>query len=362
MLFTAMAFTCWPMLRSSVPSRSEIESEQTLYKARILEIDKDLELGRLDGVSAEAAKAEEARRLIKASENSKTLITSSKNRLLIIVAAIFLPVLSLPVYYDLGTPEIANPPRVAQAPLDQPSMAELLEIAEKRLAENPDDLNGWKAVGPVYVRLGRFKDAENAYKNILRIEGRSPEFLLKLADVYIEEKQGQVDERARFLIDETLSIDKENATARFYTGIIALQNNDEDETLSIWQGMVDAAKGDEDWLPVINSRIEELKALQARPQLPALDDETVKAAEEMSDEDRADMISQMVGNLAERLETNPNDKLGWEKLIRAYMVLQRRDDALVAVGKASEHFKDDNDFVLSLRRLVSDSVDNQGDG
>jgi len=362
MLFAAMVLTCWPILRSSVSSRSEIESEQTLYNARILEIEKDLELGRLDEISAEAAKAEEARRLIKASENSKTLIASSKNRLLIIIAVISLPALSLPIYYDLGTPEIVNPPQVTQSPSDQPSMEELLQIAEKRLAENPDDVNGWKAVAPVYVRLGRFKDAESAYKNILRVEGRSPEFLLRLADVYIEEKRGQVDERARFLIDEILSIDKHNATALFYTGIIALQDNNEDETLRIWQGMVDEAKGDEEWLPVITSRIEELKTLQSRSQLPALDNETLKAAEEMSAEDRAEMVSQMVANLAERLEANPDDKAGWERLIRAYMILQRRDDALVAVGKASQHFAEDSEFVSSLRKMVSKSADNQGDG
>lgn len=365
MLVAAMAFICWPMLRMASPSRTELDSEQTLYSARISEIEKDLEIGRLDAVSAEAAKAEEARRLIKSSENSQVLVVTKLNKPLLIVSAVFLPALSLPLYFDLGTPQVASTSAVASvqpSQQTQPTMQELLAIAEKRLVENPDDINGWKAVGPVYLRMGRFKDAETAFKNIMRVEGRSPEFMIKLADVYIEEKQGQVDDRAKSLINEVLSVDPENSNAKFYSGIVALQNDNEDETLRIWQGMLDNAKGDEEWLPVIRARVQELKTLQSAPAIPVPDANALAAAEEMSVEERNDMVEQMVAGLADRLEQSPDDKQGWERLIRAYIVLNRKEDALAALGRASEQFADDQDYISALQTLIPGGLQNQGDG
>ena len=353
----AMGFVCFPLIRKNVSSRSEQDSEQMLYKARLSEINKDLELGRLDEVSAEAARTEEARRLIKSTENTQLLNVSSTNKILVFIAALFLPLFSLPFYLSVGSPQDAIPPAVAENTNDELSIEELLAVAEKRLASNPDDSNGWKVVAPVYVRMGRFDDAIKAYENVLRVEGDSPEFLLKLADAHIEKNQGEVKETAQQLVSRILELDKENAAARFYTGIIALQNDKPEETLRIWQTMLNGAKGDEEWVPVIQSRIAELKTLEntAIP-LPVLDDETLEAAQEMSAEDRLEMIGQMVLNLSEKLQENPKDKQGWQRLVRSYMVLGRKEDAKTALANAQKYHSKDITFMQTLENITSQNA------
>jgi cytochrome c-type biogenesis protein CcmH len=349
----AMGFVCYPLLRKSVSSRTEVDSEQTLYKARLSEIDKDVELGRLDETSAQAARTDEARRLIKATENTRPLKVSSTNKVLVIIAALFLPLSSLPFYLSVGSPHEALPTSVADNSDNEPSIQELLAVAEKRLASNPDDTNGWKVIAPVYMRMGRFDDAMNAYENVLRVEGDSPEFLLKLADAHIEKNQGQVNAKAQQLVSRILELDKENAAAIFYTGIIALQSDNPDETMRIWQAMLDKAKGDEEWIPVIESRIAELKTLEntAVP-LPALDEETLEAAQDMSSEDRLEMIGQMVSNLSEKLQEDPDDKQGWQRLITSYMVLDKKEDAQIALANAQKHFSDDSAFMQTLENII----------
>ena len=47
-------------------------------------------------------------------------------------------------------------------------------------------------------------------------------------------------------------------------------------------------------------------------------------------------VSAMVAGLAARLKTNPDDPDGWERLIRAYSVLQEQDKAKQALAKARE--------------------------
>ncbi len=46
------------------------------------------------------------------------------------------------------------------------------------------------------------------------------------------------------------------------------------------------------------------------------------------------MINRMVNGLAEKLKTNRRDKDGWLKLIRAYQILGRKDEAVKAVADA----------------------------
>jgi len=349
----AMGFVCYPLLGRNVSARSESDSEHTLYKARLSEIEKDLELSRLDEVAAQAARAEEARRLIKSSENAIALNQNTSNKILVVVAALSLPLFSLPFYLSVGSPQSAMAPTIAENAGTQPSMEDLLKVAERRLVTNPDDTNGWKVVAPVYMRMGRFDDAIKAYKNVLRVEGDSPEFLLKLADVHIEQNQGQVNNTAQNLVSRVLAIDKENAIAKFYTGIIALQSDKPKETMRIWQRMLDEANGDEEWVPIIQGRIAELKSLEQTPVLPALDEATLEAAEDMSPEDRLEMIGQMISNLSEKLQENPNDKQGWQRLIRSYIVLDRREDAQTALENASKQFPDDKLFLEALESIMN---------
>jgi cytochrome c-type biogenesis protein CcmH len=59
------------------------------------------------------------------------------------------------------------------------------------------------------------------------------------------------------------------------------------------------------------------------------------AAAQMSPEDRQQMIRGMVENLAQRLEQNPDDAAGWERLANAYRVLGETAKADEAAKRAA---------------------------
>ena len=69
---------------------------------------------------------------------------------------------------------------------------------------------------------------------------------------------------------------------------------------------------------------------------PGPTQEQMRAAQEMSPEDRAEMIRGMVQRLADRLAENPNDLKGWQRLERAYRVLgdtEKADEAAAQVKR-----------------------------
>ncbi|MAO57208.1 MAG: hypothetical protein CMM61_16150, partial [Rhodospirillaceae bacterium] len=66
---------------------------------------------------------------------------------------------------------------------------------------------------------------------------------------------------------------------------------------------------------------------------PGPTQEQMRAAQEMSPEDRAEMIRGMVQRLADRLAENPDDLAGWQRLERAYRVLGDTEKADEAAGQ-----------------------------
>ncbi len=61
----------------------------------------------------------------------------------------------------------------------------------------------------------------------------------------------------------------------------------------------------------------------------------------------------MVAGLAARLKANPADLDGWERLIRAYSVLGRKDEARAAFASAQAAMKDQPKALAGLKAEAS---------
>ena len=66
------------------------------------------------------------------------------------------------------------------------------------------------------------------------------------------------------------------------------------------------------------------------------------------------MIELMVQRLADRLDRDGSDLTGWLKLVRAYSVLNRKDDALKALQRAKSEFSGDAKAIEQLDRLAAE--------
>jgi cytochrome c-type biogenesis protein CcmH len=66
------------------------------------------------------------------------------------------------------------------------------------------------------------------------------------------------------------------------------------------------------------------------------------------------MIEQMVQRLAARLDQDGSDLPGWLKLVRAYSVLDRKDDALKALQRAKSQFSGNAAAIEQLDQLATE--------
>jgi cytochrome c-type biogenesis protein CcmH len=74
----------------------------------------------------------------------------------------------------------------------------------------------------------------------------------------------------------------------------------------------------------------------------------------MSPAERQAMVERMVQGLAARLDQDGSDLPGWLKLVRAYSVLDRKDDALKALQRAKSQFGGNTQAIEQLDRLAAE--------
>lgn len=66
------------------------------------------------------------------------------------------------------------------------------------------------------------------------------------------------------------------------------------------------------------------------------------------------MIETMVQRLADRLAQNSDDLPGWLKLVRAYSVLDRKDEAVKALERAKTQFSGSTQALEQLDALAAE--------
>ena len=343
------------------------DSDNRHYLTKIADIENDVAQGKITASEAESAKAEAARQLIR-SKQSLPDETGSLNRASgwwMTLALVFIPVSSILVYTQTGNPpplpglqqESATPP---EASVDQ-----LVAVVEERLKEFPDDVQGWHVLAPVYLRQGRFGDAEIAFRNIIRIEGESTDVLAGLGEILVRKSGGIIDGQAKEVFERTLQMDSSNTTARFYLGEASLQNGDPATARTFWQSMIDDSTGNEDWLPMIRNRISALEGETDQAEgdsSPAIDPEAAEDILALPEQDRMTQINAMVARLAERLESEPEDKEGWVRLVTSYMVLGNAQKAKAAYDKASQIFPSDQSLLRQLEQIIDGPADKSETG
>ncbi len=80
----------------------------------------------------------------------------------------------------------------------------------------------------------------------------------------------------------------------------------------------------------------------------------VAAAEQMKPDEQNQMIRSMVARLADKLKQDGSDVAGWERLLRAYMVLGDREKAQVAAADARKALAGDPDKLRRLAEVIKD--------
>lgn len=350
--------------------------DAAVYRDQLGEIESDRARGLIGEAEAEAARLEIARRLLRADSKERASDRAAKSSSAKIVAtlvvALALPVLALGLYLVYGSPRLPDQPLAARLedPGSDRNLEALVARVEARLREHPEEGEGWEVIAPVYLGWGRYSDAAQAYGEAIRLLGPSAKLLSGQGQALVLANNGVVTEEARRALDQALELDSTLVEPRILLTIAKEQDGQFAAAIADWKALLAKQQGDAPWREMVEKRIAEDEAhLSGKPVAetdqtapaegnqqaqPGPSSEEIAAAQNMSPADRQAMIERMVRGLAARLNQQGDDLLGWLKLVRAYSVLDRKDDAQKALARAKSQFSGNTQAIEQLDALAAE--------
>ncbi|MBX9684586.1 MAG: c-type cytochrome biogenesis protein CcmI [Hyphomicrobium sp.] len=341
-----------PLLQDGKLDGEPSSADVAVYKDQLLEIVADRDRGVMSDVEADAARTEIARRLLRRVD--KAGATGAKKpgamrqvgvnaKPVFTIASLALPLASLGLYLSYGEPGLPAQPlsqRLA-APAAGASTNDLIAKVEATLQKNPQDGRGWDVIAPVYLAEGRASDAASAYATAMRLLGENASRLQGFADARIRAENGVVPDDAKVALKALLAAEPQRREPRIWLALAKEQDGDRAGAAADYRALLADAPKDAPWRQAIEDRLQlvERGPVAGAPSTPAKSGSATvdaRAAEvaAMSPEQRDAMIATMVTGLAERLKSEKTDLIGWQKLIRAYQVLGRKDDVAKALTDA----------------------------
>lgn len=383
-----LALSIWQSGRSGTPAA---EFDLQVYRDQLAEVDRDQARGVLGEEDAEHARNEIARRILAADKalreakegTARASSTAAMGMTAVISAALIGG--SLYLYDDLGAPgygdlplqmriemsEIARAERPTQeqaeatlpafvpSPDLDPDYVALVEKLRAAVESRPGDLEGAQLLARHEMSLGNASAAYKAQSQVIRLKGNAAtaQDFAGYADMLVIAAGGYVSPEAEGALAAALRLDPRNGVARYYSGLLASQIGRPDLSFRTWASLLNDSRPTEPWVPAVRDQIEDMAfragvdyALAPLPEPRGPDADDVKAASEMSEDERMEMIRGMVGNLSDRLATEGGPVEDWARLISSLVVLGDGDGALLVYADAKDVFaKDPNAMRLLLQ-------------
>lgn len=138
-------------------------------------------------------------------------------------------VVSAVVYSLVGTP----------VPPETPDIGEMMASLEARLAEHPDDLDGWKMLGRSYMHLENYPEAVRAFERAAELEGsNNAQTLVSLGEAVLGTDRNALIGRAGQLFENAAAIGPDNPRALFYAGMAAAARGNTSLAADRWEALL----------------------------------------------------------------------------------------------------------------------------
>jgi cytochrome c-type biogenesis protein CcmH len=365
-----------PLAVAGTNDRAPEAFDAAVYRDQLNEIDSDRARGLIGEEQAEAARVEIARRLLaadsKARAADRATAGSTRARTAMIAVGAALPLLALGLYLAFGSPRLPDQPLAARLedPASDRNLEALVARVEARLRQHPEEGEGWEVIAPVYLSWRRYGDAAEAYGQAIRLLGPSTKRLSGQGQALVLANNGVVTEEARQALQQAHELDQTLIEPRILLAIAKEQDGQFAAAVADWRALLSTADAEAPWRAMVEQRIALAEAhlagrivpetpIPVLPQAgapgqgaPSVSD--IAAAQAMSPAERQAMVERMVQGLAARLDQDGSDLPGWLQLVRAYSVLDRKDDALKALQRAKSQFSGDAQGIEQLDRLAAE--------
>jgi cytochrome c-type biogenesis protein CcmH len=122
---------------------------------------------------------------------------------------------------------------------DAGTMEQATAALEARLAQEPNDQQGWRMLGRTYLVSGDYAKAVGAYERALALTAdRDVGLDMDLAEAMVLTDDPTRQDRATKIIDATLALEPANQKALWYRGVMAARAGDTETAKTSWNALI----------------------------------------------------------------------------------------------------------------------------
>lgn len=185
-------------------------------------------------------------------------------RTLAIVLALAIPASAAGLYWLEGEPGALDPRSAAPPATMQEAIAQL----QRRLQQEPDNIEGWALLGRSQMAAGEFSQARDAFAQAWKLQPGDPD----LAVEYVESMLHSAADRrlppeAVALLEAALVAQPGNQRALFFLGMQQLQDGQPANAALTWEKLLPLL--DAEAAEALRPQIEQARAAASLPPLPA---------------------------------------------------------------------------------------------
>ncbi len=271
MTAVALAFVLLPLWRQPPPS-SGVEANALnlqVIRQQLAELEQDLATGALDETQYQSARRDlEKELLLDYAEPPRSRAEGRAKPWMAAAIGLFLPAIAFAMYHQLGNPDIisrsAGDTTVSTA-MDHsqaqlPSMDQLVERLAQRLAQQPDNLDGWMMLGRSYLAMGRMQDAINAYGQAYKLAPGNVEILLAYAQSLGMAQGNRLQGQPSQLIAQAEKISPEDPNVLWLSGVTSFEQADYPSALAKWEKVLAALEPGSDDAAEVSTAIEDARS------------------------------------------------------------------------------------------------------
>lgn len=190
------------------------------------------------------------------------------NRILAIIVALLVPLLSIAIYQQLGDEaafDIAL--QTDESAIAAREIEEMLAAVEQAVQENPNDVEGRIALAQAYTRLERYNDAVAVHLELNKLRPDEPDILVNYAEALARSHGNQLTGKPTELLNAALLIEPKHGRALWLAGFAEQQAGNKEGAVAHWRNLLASIEAGSEVFQHLESLIFELNREKPTPEV-----------------------------------------------------------------------------------------------
>lgn len=267
------AIILWVLLRQrAVPtSASQAKANASVYRAQILDLDREHESGHISDEEWQQSRDELSVRLLEDTTAVDDPVAKKEKPAVwtAAVLAIALPVSAMGLYMWVGEPAALNPLALKSEDKAGPQeLAKMAEMLAQKLEEKPENLQGWVMLARTYRTLEQFDPSLKAYDRALKLTA-DDDLRIERVEVLAMQRQGNFEGEPWDVILDILQRDPQHYAALLMAGSASYAHEKYADALNYWQKARKPLTADNPDVPSLDDAIASVELKLGIPPKPA---------------------------------------------------------------------------------------------